>query len=284
MRRLLISILVLLLLLSQGVMGQSKFAHQELGLDIGGTNYLGDLNNQSMFGKVHLAYGAHFRYKFNDRWAVLVNGALGKLEGGNPDVIPSRNLYFRSDIWEASFRVEFNFLPFGMSGRQACWCPFLFGGLGLFHFNPMAQYTDPATGITDWVELQPLGTEGQGLAQYPDRELYGRLQAMLPFGLGVKYRPSKYLVLAVEYGYRKTWTDYIDDVSTTYVEPWLLSSEAAALADPAPATGAKADSHHAVGLKRGDDSLNDWYAYMNVSVNVSMEYLLHWMLKKRCEH
>lgn len=277
-------LLLLMIVGISSVWGQSKFAHQELGLAVGGTNYLGDLNNQSMFGTLHWAGSAHYRYKFNDRWALMAEGTYGQLEGGNPDVVPSRNLYFKSELWEAAIRVEFNFFPFGMSGRQACWCPFLFGGIGLFHFNPMAQYTDVATGETGWVELQPLGTEGQGLPQYPDREPYSRLQPSLPFGLGVKYRPSKYLVFSVEYGYRKTWTDYIDDVSTTYVDPNLLSREAAAMADPASVTGAKSNTSHAAGIKRGDDSLNDWYASLNVSMSVSMEFLLRWMLKKRCEH
>lgn len=264
------------------VSAQGGFSNEELGFSFGGLNYLGDLNNQSMLGRLNVGAGIHFRHKANDRWAFTIGAAYGKLEGGNPDVIPSRNLSFVSQVWEASARAEFNFFPFGLSGRQAFWCPFMFCGIGLFHFNPMAEYTDPVTGETSMVELQPLGTEGQGLAQYPDRDPYSRFQVMMPFGVGMKYRPSRSLIIALEYGFRKTWTDYLDDVSTTYVNPDLLDPVAAAMSDRG-GSAAKSEAHHAEGLKRGDDSLDDWYAFLNLSVNVSMEYMFGWMLKKRCK-
>lgn len=264
------------------VWAQFGITSEEFGFSIGGTNYLGDLNNQSMFGKLNVAGDIHYRHKVNDRWAVQLTGMYGKIEGGNPDCIPSRNLSFVSNVWEFSGRVEFNFFPFGMSGRQAFWCPFMFCGIGFFHFNPMAEYTDPATGETSLIELQPLGTEGQGLAQYPDRDYYNRFQMVMPFGLGVKYRPSRSLIIALEYGFHKTWTDYLDDVSTTYVDASLLSPVAAAMADKGTAP-TKSEAPHAAGLKRGDDSLDDWYAHLNLSVNISMEYLFGWMLKKRCK-
>ena len=37
------------------------------------------------------------------------------------------------------------------------------------------------------------------------------------------------------------------------------------------------------GIKRGDDSLKDWYVFMNVSLGVSLETMFGWMRPKRCK-
>ena len=183
-------------------------------------NYIGDLNGQSMLGSVNGAAGAFFRMKFGDRWALSIGGSYGHVE--SHDYMAWRNLSFHSYVGEAYMRMEFNFWPYGLFGTDYHWTPYLFGGLGVFSFNPKAQWTDPNTGETAWHELRPLCTEGQGLSAYPDRSTYSLLQLDMPFGLGVKLMPNKKFTIAVEYGFRKTWTDYLDDVSTTYVDNELL--------------------------------------------------------------
>ena len=223
------------------------------------------------------------RYNINERWAVAVEGAYGRLEGGNPDIEARRNLSFHSSLWEGMARVEFNFVPFGIVGKHFRTTPFLFCGLGFFCFNPKASYVHPISGDVVDAELQPLHTEGQGTAAYPDRSPYSLLQVMMPFGMGFKAALSKSVSFSLEYGFRKTWTDYIDDVSTTYVGSQVLGSGslAATLADR---SGEVEDGYvNAQGIKRGDDSLKDWYAYFNISFAFSLETLLGWTKSKKCE-
>lgn len=265
---------------------QVWLGRSEIGYTVGGMNYIGDLNDQTMFDRVNLAMGGFYRLNFDERWSLRVDIDYGHVEGGNPDYIKRRNLSFRSYIFEGSLRAEFNFFPFSLRDDHFFWTPYLFGGIGFFSFNPKAYYTDPVTGESQWYELQPLGTEGQGTALAPDRPTYTLKQISMPFGVGVKYHPSKSLTLSAEYGFRKTWTDYIDDVSTTYVDnsqlAYIHGNVAAALADR---SGEVEPGYvNAAGIKRGDDSLDDWFAYFNVSVSLKLDYIFGWMLKKKCDN
>lgn len=281
---------VALLFVSLGVVvrGQNLLARSEVGLTGGGMNYLGDLNDQSMFGTVNLAGGLTARINLDTRWAVAFGGVYGHIEGGNPDVVWRRNLSFKSQIAEGFARVEFNFFPYGLHhGTQKRATPYIFCGVGFFKFNPQAQYVDSLSGMGTWYDLQPLGTEGQGTRAYPDRTKYQLFEVCMPFGIGYRWRISPSVHLTVEYGWRKTWTDYLDDVSTTYVGADVLAGEdgggtmAAILADR---SGEVVPGYvNGVGIKRGDDSLDDWYSYFNVSLSFSAEMLFGWMRGKRCE-
>ena len=280
MRRLLPLLLLLAALLP--ARAQSLLARSELGPSVGLMTYLGDLNNQSMFGQAHLAGGLTARINIDPRWAVSFGGTYGHISGGNPDILAHRNLSFRSPVAEAFIRAEFNFFPYGLRyGTQKRWTPFIFGGFAVFKFNPQAQYQ----GV--WYDLQPLGTEGQGTLAYPDRQRYKLVEMAIPFGVGVRFRLSEAAHLAVEYGWRLTGTDYLDDISTTYVGSEVLDGEdgggemAIILADR---TGEIDPGYvNAVGIKRGDDSLKDWYAYFNISLTLSTEVLFGWMRGKTCE-
>ena len=89
--------------------------------------------------------------------------------------------------------------------------PFIFTGVSLFNFNPKAEASDG-----QWYTLQELGTEGQGTTSFQNRKPYSLTQLSIPFGGGVKIGVSDDFNIIIEYGLRKTFTDYIDDVSTTY--------------------------------------------------------------------
>lgn len=253
----------------------------ELVLSGGGMNYLGDLNNQSMLGEVHLAFGVGVRCRIDNRWSVRLQGCHGSISALT-DCLPSRNLTFRSQVTEGALIAEFDFRPYGPGATESRWTPYIFGGVGIFHYNPEALYTDP-TGNTEWVALQPLHTEGQGTKAYPDRRPYKLTELAMPFGVGVRLRLNKHLSLTAEYGFRKTWTDYLDDVSTSYADPEVLRAQgdngavAAAMAD-------RSNPLNATGIKRGDDSLDDWYSYFNVTMGVNLEVLFGWMRSKRCRN
>jgi hypothetical protein len=134
-------------------------------------------------------------------------------------------------------------------------------GVGVFHFNPMGQ--DPATG--EWVYLKPLHTEGEGFKEYPDRKEYSLWQLNIPMGVGIKYWFSDNFSLGLEVIHRKTFTDYIDDVSTNYIDPQLFynnlpTSQAALaerMADKRNIGGV--GSTPTIGDKRGDPKHNDSY-------------------------
>ena len=282
-----VGFIILLMLSWASLSAQNMLARSELGLAFGGMNYLGDLNDQSMFGRVNMAGGLQMRYCFDSRWSMALGGVYGHIEGGNPDVVKQRNLSFRSQVIEGSIRAEFNFFPYGLvvsSQRRST--PYIFCGLGLFKFNPQAMVTDSETGEVRWYDLQPLGTEGQGTSAYPERKKYQLIEVSMPFGVGYRWRIAPSMHLTVEYGWRKTWTDYLDDVSTTYVGAELLNSTpggstAAMLADR---SGEVVPGYvNAVGIKRGDDALSDWYSYFSVSMSFSAEMLFGWMRGKVCE-
>lgn len=281
-RRLLLP-LALLLLPPLGAVAQRDdlLSRSELVLTVGGMNYLGDLNDQSAFGEVHAAGGAGLRCRIDNRWSVRLQGAYGGISAST-DCIKARNLSFRSRLYEGALVAEFDFRPYGAGATESPWTPYIFGGVAVFHFNPEARYTD-RQGNEQWVELQPLCTEGQGTTAYPSRHTYPLTQASMPFGVGIRWRLNKHFSLTAEYGFRRTWTDYLDDVSTTYVGADLLRAEvangtlAAELAD-------RSTVANAVGIKRGDDSLNDWYSYFNVSIGFDLEMLMGWMRSKKCRN
>ena len=115
--------------------------------------------------------------------------------------------------------VLFEDIPTDQWGRLR---PYGVIGVGVFHFNPMGQYIDPNTSQTTWVYLQPLHTEGEGFVA--NRPNYALTQLNIPMGFGIKYYVSEKVNLGLELLYRKTFTDYIDDVSTTFVDPSVLAA------------------------------------------------------------
>lgn len=281
-------LLIVTALLSIVLGGQAQiwFGKTEIGFTVGGMNYIGDLNNQHVYDKPNLAFGGLVRYNFDERWSLRLDIDYGHIEGGNPDYLPRRNLCFQSYLLEGALRAEFNFFPFSMRDDHFFWTPFIFCGFGFFTYNPIAYYTDPITGVSDWYELQPLCTEGQGTSLNPEVSPYLLKQVCMPFGIGAKYHPSKSLTLSVEYGFRKTWTDYLDDVSTIYVDNQklkeLMGDVAAGLADR---TGEVEPGFvNAAGMKRGDDALDDWYAYFNINMTIKLDFIFGWMLKKKCDN
>jgi hypothetical protein len=106
--------------------------------------------------------------------------------------------------------------------------PHAFVGVGAFYSDPQTRYKN------QWVPLRPLRTEGQGMAEYPDREPYKAVNLFVPVSFGINYFLNEGLGLHLECTWRKSFTDYVDDVSTRYIDPALfekyLSPEQAALA------------------------------------------------------
>jgi len=136
------------------------------------------------------------------------NGSIGRY---------NRNLSFRSPIYEISLTAEVHVLdllrPFDPEEFPPALSPYLIGGVGYFHFNPQALLN------SRWVDLQPLHTEGEGFAEYPQSKVYKLNQVNIPVGVGVKYELSSKFNLRLEYINRILFTDYLDDVHGKYIDP-----------------------------------------------------------------
>lgn len=242
-----------LLVLTMNVRGQ----YLETGLTGGGMLYTGDLNPAPAPHLTQPAFGLLMRYNFTPRWVWKNTVTLGHVKGEDLEgkALSGRSLSFRSRLTEISSQIEFNFLNYYTGSRRQLFSPYLFAGLSLFTFNPQAQFNG------QWVDLQPLRTEGQDTQMYPDRKPYSRISLALPFGMGLKLSVNKKMTVGMEAGYRKTLTDYLDDVSTTY---YLQGNEI----DPALPEEFLSDPlrNHSPGMQRGNPAYKDWYAYAGVFV------------------
>lgn len=219
----------------------------------GVTGYNGDLTRSSFKG-MGPAISADIKYLLPNDFLLLRAGISYGTIGGNdknssdPSIQP-RNLNFRSNIFEGNLCLEVNILdPNEYTGY-----PYIFAGVGLFHFNP---YTYDNNNQKTY--LQPLGTEGQGLAAYPNRAVYSLTQFCVPFGVGWKYKINEKFDLIYELGFRYTNTDYLDDVSTTYANPQILLQSRGPIAEQLAWRYVKPPVA-VEGRIRGNPEARDWY-------------------------
>lgn len=200
---------------------ESNVHEGEFGISAGAAHYFGDLNTRAKLNRPKLALGAFFRKQFGNYVALRVSAHFAQL--GYSDVYNTsnafqlrRNLSFNTNIWEMAVQGDFNFFRFEPGTLDYAFTPYVTFGLGAFSYDPYAYYQGKK------VYLRPLGTEGQGYAAYPGRKPYGTMALCIPFGVGVKYNVNEKVNVGFEVVYRFTNTDYIDDVSTTYVDPSIF--------------------------------------------------------------
>jgi hypothetical protein len=240
---------------------------KEIGVTGGLSYYIGDLNPYTHYRKSKLAGGAFYRHPFNKRFVLRTGINYLRVEGDDSDATSvnqrNRNLHFKSSIIEVASVVEFNFREYdlGKSDKHP-FSPYIFAGLAYFRMNPKAQHND------EWTELQPLGTEGQETSANSNKK-YKLDQLSLPVGLGIKVSLSDFVALSFEYGIRKTFTDYLDDVSGDYADPDILVAEsgplAADLADQSQVQeGANGTN---TGIQRGNSNNKDWYSFTGISLS-----------------
>lgn len=234
-----ISFITILCLISFVLLSQKG----ELGIYGGVVYYVGDINPARHFLLSKPAFGILYRYNINTRLTLRAGGSYGTLKADDirTDFIPERQLKFSSKIYDLSVIMELNFLDYFTGSTKSYVTTYIFGGFCAFHFNPQA----------DGVKLRNIGTEGQN---DPDsgREKYSLISFGMPFGLGVKYSFTKRLAISLEWGIRKTITDYIDDVSTTYYFE-EGNPQQNSLSDPTGTFGE--------GMQRGNSQDNDWYNF-----------------------
>ena len=258
---------------------------------IGTANFLGDLGGKDDIGtndlqdleKTEFNLGAYIGYKYTvyKKLYARANFSFARLSGDDQLTLEefrqNRNLHFRSNVFELAVMAEYEFpINFrkghiydikGASGWKSGGSSFfVFAGIGAFYFNPKAQVNE------EWVELKPLRTEGQGLPGGPDE--YNRVSLAIPVGVSITKRFSQKLSLGLELTYRYTFTDYIDDVSTTYYSPYdidLYNDQgtgelAAYLSNPSLGLehGGLGNVVTAPGQQRGDQTDDDGYMLLTV--------------------
>lgn len=221
----------------------------------GTATYKGDLVNPGSLGKVkpNIALGAE--YYVTGRVSVRTELTWFQLAGDDRlanDDRSQRNLHFRSSNFELAVLGAVSLSPTGNRYYQRSILNFHgFAGIGLLTFNPKAEYQG------SWVALAPLMTEGVK---------YSRTQPVIPFGLGARLKVNPFFNILVEGGYRLTFTDYLDDVSSTrYPDPTTLSSDLSrALSDRRAEIGTKPASY--LSGKRGNPSNDDGYFIGHVAL------------------
>lgn len=248
---------------------------------IGGTSFLGDLGGADQIG-THLAkdfeisytrpaFHVGYRYKLSPPFAVKATLSYGWVYGDDATTNEisrnARNLSFRSPILEFGGNFEYHLIREkyghhyelrGMHGRINIPSFYLFTGINGFYFNPKAKYEGK------WVALQPLSTEGQGIVATRDK--YARISLSVPLGFGMNFLVDRDWGIGFELGVRYSMTDYIDDVSTTYVDPDLfIDPVAQALAD-------RSDNWSGSGVydQRGNSHYNDAYVFMTINLTYVM--------------
>lgn len=257
------TIVISALLLSLGTMcsAQKKVdPYGEIGATIGYSYYIGDVNELKHFGpRKKVAYGGLYRLNLTKRHVFRFQALRAHIEGydsDNEDLnLVNRNLNFRNKITEVSLLLEINFHPYKLGKLGQGFTPYLFGGLAYFNMNPEAEFNG------NYIELIPMSTEGQG--GEGGISSYKRGQMAIPFGFGVKAGFTKRFALNLEWGIRRTYTDYIDDIGGVYVDPSIVRNISGDLGrDLADRTlepiGPDGDN---TGFARGDSETRDWYFY-----------------------
>ncbi len=265
-----------------------KRQRYEISFGAGISNFLGELGGANQIGThyfkdlewsmTRLALDLGLRYKLSNYFALKTHLAYGRVAGDDKLTTEFfrnyRNLNFFSDIYEFNVNFEAAFQQEqvghryrlkkvrGVRGYEIY--SYAFIGFGVFHMDPKTNYQG------NIIRLQPLGTEGQGLIA--SRNKYNLVQFCIPVGIGFKYTIDRKWGVGLELGIRKTFTDYIDDVSTTFFD-------FASYPEANPFSGLVADqsSHDpkyvqvtAPGAQRGDPRENDSYMFAIFSLNYKL--------------
>jgi len=233
----------------------------ELGLMGGASFYSGDLSPKEFglyFNELNPAFGIFMRKNFNNTFSMRVGASLAKVEGDDTNIgFENRGINFRTQIFEVALTGEVNLFRLGSpKGTQVV--PYLYAGVGIYHFNPETLFDD------NWIELHPLGTEGQGLPGYDDP--YSLTQLCIPAGGGLKFIFREVWTLGLEFGGRKLFTDYLDDVSdkeVNYIDILTGNGTLAAQLSNPSINNAEADEN----IYTRGGKFDDWYFMGGVTLS-----------------
>ncbi|MES2780172.1 MAG: DUF6089 family protein [Bacteroidota bacterium] len=229
----------------------------EVGLSLGAANYVGDLAPSMVPSETKPAIGIFGRYALSSSFAFKAEILSTQLTGSDQNFAfnAPRNLSFRTDITEYSGVLEFNFSKYGLNILDKKFTSYVFLGVAMLEFKPETYFQNA------WYDLRSIKTEGKS---------YGSRTYAIPFGMGIKYKVGRKFGFEANVGFRKTYTDYLDDVSGTYINNADQNKNMGAVA--AILTDRSAEINNGVpqfqtGSKRGNADFNDWYMVVSVSLS-----------------
>ncbi|MBC8048463.1 MAG: hypothetical protein H7Y00_16810 [Fimbriimonadaceae bacterium] len=241
----------------------------EIGIYGGVSGYNGDLSyNIIHVNEVHPSAGIKVSLPASDYFAFNFSSKITTISGNDNNAekiaFQARNLDFSSRVFDGGFTVDYFIFGYDPVHGEM-FSPYLTTGINVFHFNPKTVYNG------ETYELQPLGTEGQGTSAFPDREPYKLTQFSIPIAAGIKYAATRRINIGVELTMNKTFTDYLDDVSTTYVDAATLTAENGAMSfelsnrtdeflqsEPLPYNETQ---------PRGNSAYKDWYGFLGLTLS-----------------
>lgn len=230
-----------------------NFGQRELGFLGGGSYYIGDLNPRGHFLYSKPSLGIFYRYSFSYRYALRAGLNYGKIEADDARSSEAdqkeRNLNFTSNIYEFHTFAEFNFVEYRIGSKDHRFSLFVFGGLAAYYFNPKGSM---GNGLES---LRAYNTEGQ-------TESYRKIQMSIPFGVGFKMNLGHGAGISMEWGPRRTFTDYLDDVSGQYPNNTGQI--------PNTFTNRSLNESAKPGSMRGNPGTRDWYFFYGISLNFKL--------------
>ena len=252
------------------VFGQSL----ELGLLLGGSNYHGDLASTELKvipKQTDFAYGGFLRYHLNESFAIRLQILQTELKADDANssftTLIQRNLRFFSPLTDASLRFEW--YPFAASSQyQQTFLPYFALGASFFKFNPQALYNGR------FFELRPLRTEGQGLPSFPERTIYQLYSGSVLSSIGFKILVNDDITIGIDFSAHYTFTDYLDDVSTTYADynelAQFVSVQAADIAFQVDDFFGVEQTSPLPGTNRGNPNVNDWFLIGGITLSYKL--------------
>ncbi len=256
----------------QELLAQDAISQEgEFGIGIGAGHYFGDLDTRAHLNRPKMAASFFFRKNFSNYIALRVGATYARLGYSDKyntynDYMLHRNLSFNTNVWELALQGDFNFFRFMPGEPGFNFTPYITLGAGVFSYDPYAYLRGQK------IYLRPLGTEGQGIVA--GRKQYSTMALSIPFGGGFKYALNERMNVGFEILYRFTNTDYLDDVSTTYVDPNIFPlnpdgsvSNAALLSDRSYEVGTPIGKP---GIQRGNSRQKDQFvtALFTLSFNL----------------
>lgn len=272
-----------------------KRSRAEFAFGAGATNFLGELGGANKIGtngfmdfdaqSIRPAININYSYKVTQGTAVQLDLYYARLYGSDKYTKEifrnNRNLTFRTPVVEFAAKYQFYLSKekrghiYNLKGvkglKNIQIISYLTAGIGVFYFNPRGEINGK------WYSLQPLSTEGQGL--YPTRKKYHRVQPTIPVGFGFKYLINRSWMVGIEYTLHKTFTDYMDDVSTTYPnEAYLAANKgavAAQLSNPSPTANDPTNPLYnstTANQQRGDPKDKDAFMLAVVTLRYKIPY------------
>lgn len=272
-----------------------KISSLEFGLLGGVSHYSGDLVNGWLATEgLGPSFGLITRWNPNPIVTFRISGTFNQVSGDdrwypNIEERANRNLHFKSNIYDFTGAVELSLVQISPRQERGV-VPYLMTGLSVFSFQPKAQFdydafmnSKHASNLSaaelaaiendlkaldkEWVDLQPLSTEGQESTEYNERRRYPLTQLAIPLGLGVKIKLNKNWNLGLEYATRVTFTDYLDDVSSTYPEPLFVQAHNGPMAAYMSDRSLDNPPKDLAKTPRGDDSKFDFYSILGLSIS-----------------